>query len=76
MRGLTVVTDEVPSDEEVLKIVQERGGSINPADLLAALIETGHTPANSQRAMQRCLDRAKIKLDLDLRVVQKLAMAA
>ncbi|HEX8468153.1 MAG TPA: hypothetical protein VF620_10155 [Allosphingosinicella sp.] len=67
--------DEVPSDEFVVETVQKHGGTISPTTLLKELVDGGHTPANSQRAMQRCLERGKIKFDLNLNV-HHLAMAA
>jgi hypothetical protein len=68
MNRQAMVRDEVPSDDEVLNVVRKHEGGIGPTELLTALLGTGHTRANAQRAIQRCLERRKIKFDLNLRI--------
>ena len=57
------VAEEIPTDDEVLALVGIHEGGIDPTELLSALLASGHTRPNSQRAMQRCLDRGKIRFD-------------
>lgn len=57
---------EIPSDAEVLAAIKANGGAISPIKLLSALIASDHSRANAQWAIQRCLDREKIDVDLDL----------
>ena len=76
MEIVAQVDQEIPTDEEVLAIVQAHPNGIEARELLQKLLGAGHTRANSQRAMQRCLDRDKIRLDLNLKVLSRLAMAA
>jgi hypothetical protein len=68
---------EIPTDEEVLAIVETYSNGVSASELLQKLLHEGHTRANAQRAMQRCLDRDRIRLNLDLMVLSnQLALAA
>jgi|GEM_PF-6479200 len=58
---------EIPSDAEVCSVLQRLGDSTARA-LVNALVDTGHSPRDSQRAIQRCLDRGKITLGQGLRL--------
>jgi hypothetical protein len=62
--------NEVPSDAEVITVLQ-RLGTATARDLALALESKdngGHERRNAQRAVQRCLDRGKIVAGSGLRL--------
>ena len=61
--------DEVPTDDEVMAIVGATEDGIDAASLVDQLVAGAHTRRNSQRAVQRALDRGKIDLGRGLRLV-------
>ena len=58
---------EIPSDAEVRAALQ-RYGSLTASGLVKVLEDAGHSRRDSQRAVQRCLDRGKIVLGSGLRL--------
>ena len=72
------VMDEIPTDDEVLAAIGEDTEGRSPSEVLNLLIDGGHTRANSQRAIQRVLDREKVQYStaLKLVVLKNQAMAA
>jgi hypothetical protein len=77
MEVVAGVGAEIPTDEEVLAIVESYPAGVSASELLQKLLNEGHNRANAQRAMQRCLDRDKIRLNLNLMVLSnQLALAA
>lgn len=59
---------EIPSDEEVCLTLQSLGTTTGRALAEALMAEGKHNARDTQRAIQRCLDRGKIKLDSELRL--------
>lgn len=70
--------DEIPTDDEVLKAIGHESEGKGPSEVLSLLIGEGHTRANSQRAIQRVLDRGKVQYSkaLKLMIVSDHAIAA
>lgn len=58
---------EIPSDSEVCAVLGKMSAP-TARDLVAALIDSGYDSRDSQRAIQRCLDRGKIQLGSGLRL--------
>lgn len=58
---------EIPSDAEVCMVLQRLGATTARA-LVEALVNDGHSSRDSQRAVQRCLDRGKVRLGQGLRL--------
>lgn len=58
---------EIPSDATVCAVLHKMGTPTARA-LVEALIEAGYNSRDSQRAIQRCLDRGKIQLGSGLRL--------
>lgn len=52
---------EIPTDDEVLDALRASDGGLTPSALMQAL-EIDHTPENIIRAIQRVLDRNKVRL--------------
>lgn len=52
---------EIPRDEEVLEVLQGLG-TASARMLVDALVNRDHGTRDAQRAIQRCLDRGKIRL--------------
>jgi hypothetical protein len=59
---------EIPTDDEVLAAINAANGGLTPSELMAVL-ETEHTRANIIRAIQRVLDRGKVCLSDDSKLV-------
>ena len=53
---------EVPSDDEVIEVLQELHGAADARALCARLMENGHGRLASQLAIQRTAERGKILL--------------
>jgi hypothetical protein len=62
--------DEIPSDDEVLAVIRGSDEGITPSALVLALCETGHTEANTIRAIQRVFDRGLVCLGDGARLVE------
>lgn len=62
------IVDEIPTDEEVLAAVGLEAEGKSPSEVLSILLAGNHTRANAQRAIQRVLDRGKIKYNTALRL--------
>jgi hypothetical protein len=58
--------NEIPSDGEVCAVLQ-RLGTVSARALVEEL-SRNHSSRDSQRAVQRCLDRGKIQLGAGLRL--------
>jgi hypothetical protein len=56
---------EVPSDDEVIAVLQALHGAANARELCAHLMEKGHSRLESQLAIQRTAERGKIVLRND-----------
>ena len=56
---------EVPSDDEVIEVLQALNGAANARELCAHLMEKGHSRLESQLAIQRAAERGKIVLRND-----------
>lgn len=52
---------EIPRDEEVVQVLQNLGTASARA-LVDALVGRDHGVRDAQRAIQRCLDRGKIRM--------------
>ncbi|MEA3001181.1 MAG: hypothetical protein QOK17_3014 [Sphingomonadales bacterium] len=61
--------DEIPTDDEVLAAIGRNTEGQGPSEVLNILMRGGHTRANSQRAIQRVLDRGKVNYTTALRLV-------
>jgi hypothetical protein len=72
------MTNEVPSDAEVVATLQELGDRITARDLCIKLIAAGHPKRQSQLAIQRAAERGKITVNSDwsLSVTVEEALAA
>lgn len=64
-------TDDIPTDAEVVDAIGTDPLGKSASDVLQVLLAGGHTRANSQRAIQRVLDRGKVQYNraLNLTVV-------
>jgi hypothetical protein len=70
MGDVSVAKDEIPNDDEVIAIVDRAGDAgISPSEVLAELVAGDHNRADSQRAMQRVLDRGKIAFNTTLKLI-------
>ena len=67
---------EIPTDEEVLAIIQAVEGGVTPSVLLRELVEAGHTRENTIRAIQRVFDRGLVDLADGGRLVEAQTRAA
>lgn len=60
---------EIPTDEEVLAVIQASGDGLTPTSLMQALEAQDHSPENIIRAIQRVLDRGTVHLSDDAKLV-------
>lgn len=60
--------DEIPSDREVVDLVSQHG-DLSAKSLVSVLQERGHSRRDSQRAIQRCLDRGSLQLGSSMNLV-------
>lgn len=60
---------EIPDDEEVLAALQESADGLTPTALIRALEARDHTPENVISAIQRVLDRGKVHLSDDAKLI-------
>ena len=56
---------EVPSDEQVVKVLQALGEHVTARLLCAALIQAGYPVRQSQLAIQRASERGRIHVHSD-----------
>lgn len=56
---------EVPSDEQVIEALEHLDGHADALTLCKALMADGHSPLESQLAIQRTAERGKILVDDD-----------
>lgn len=63
------MTDEIPKDDEVIAAIGKDEEGKSPSEVLRVLLDSGHTRANSQRAIQRVLDRGKAQYNSALNLV-------
>ena len=59
---------EIPTDEEVLAALEASDGGLTPSQLIAAL-EADHSRDNIIRAIQRVMDRGKVRLSDGARMI-------
>jgi hypothetical protein len=73
------MTIEVPSDDEVVAVLEALGERVTARALCMKLIEAGHPVRESQIAIQRAAERGRIQVNDDLSmsplVVNELAVA-
>lgn len=58
----------VPTDKDISDAIRSLGGSAKGSELLESLKNRGYDNRESQRVMQRCLDRGIVKLGNSLRL--------
>ena len=51
---------EIPSDDDVVAVLNELGGRASAVRLRDRLIEVGHSESRSELAIQRATDRSRI----------------
>lgn len=56
---------EIPSDEQVVAVLVELGGSATALALCNALVTKGYPRPDSQLAIQRTAERGRIKIGTD-----------
>jgi len=56
---------EVPSDDQVIDALEQIGGHADALALCKALMADGHSPLESQLAIQRTAERGKILVEDD-----------
>jgi hypothetical protein len=59
---------EIPTDEEVLAALEASDGGLTPSQLMAVL-EAEHSRDNIIRAIQRVMDRGKVRLSDGARMI-------
>jgi len=57
---------EVPSDDEVVAVLNALGDRVTARDLCIQLISVGHPVRESQIAIQRAAERGRIQVNDDL----------
>lgn len=62
--------NEIPSDTEVCQALKKLGSATARA-LVDALEDAGHDVRDSERAVQRCLDRGKIAIGAGLKLTYR-----
>lgn len=65
MEATLANVNEIPSDDEVVAVLERLGGRTDAMSLCRALVDEGHPVAKSQLAIQRATDRQRLILDRD-----------